>query len=108
MAGEDVRRRVAGSGQGLRQELGILLFGEIYILVCQHFRDHVHAEFAAVGEAYGKVMPQPVEGPELGRQARRLAEAVNRCAVFAHLAVFAGENIGAAGKMFVTPCHLFL
>ena len=108
MAGEDVRRRVAGSGQGLRQELGILLFGEIHILVRQHFRDHIHAEFAAVGKAHGKVMPQPVEGPELGRQARRLAEAVNRCAVFAHLAVFAGKNIGAAGEMLVTPCHLVL
>lgn len=91
-----VRRRVAGSGQGLRQELGILLFGEIHIFVCQHFRDHVHAEFAAVGEAYGKVMPQPWKGRNLGGRPGRLAEAVNRCAVFAHLAVFAGENIGAA------------
>ena len=65
-----------------------------------------HAEFATVGEAHGEMVAQAVEGPELGRQARRFAEAVDRCAILAHFAVFAGENVGAARSVFIPPVHL--
>jgi len=36
-------------GQGFRQELGILLFGEIQIFMGQSFGNHVEGEPAAVG-----------------------------------------------------------
>ena len=62
--------------------------------------------FAAVGEAHGKMMAQAVEGPELGRQARRLAEADNGGTILAHFAILAGEKIWVARKVFIPPVHL--
>ena len=62
--------------------------------------------FAAVGETHGKMMAQAVEGPELERQARRLAEADNGGTILAHFAILAGEKIWVARKVFIPPVHM--
>ena len=62
---QNICRHIAGNGKRLGQELGVDLLGEVSVFMGEHFRDDIHAELAAVGEADGEVMPQSVEQAEV-------------------------------------------
>jgi len=100
---QNICRHVAGDGKRLGQELGVYLLGEVSVFMGEHFRDDIHAELAAVGEADGEVMPQSVERAEALGKSSGHTEAINGRAVRAHPACSPRKNEGTVGMMFIAP-----
>ena len=100
---QNICRYVAGDGKRFGQELGVYLLGEVSVFMGEHFRDDIHAELAAVGEADGEVMPQSVERAEALGKSSGHTETINGRAVRAHPACSPRENEGAVGMVFIAP-----
>ena len=101
---QNICRNVAGDGKRFGQELGVYLLGEVSVFMGEHFRDDIHAELAAVGEADGEVMPQSVERAEALGKSSGHAEAINGRAVRAEIYDFKSDNFASAEEYSIyTP-----